>query len=208
MATLGETLRETRVKKNVSLSEAAVATRVKIQILTALEKDDYSNIPAPVYAKGFVRMYAEYLELDQRKCIEEYVAQVGAAARPAIPREIVAAQIATVDEPKKGAASPGAREPAPEPEAKPEPVKRVVVEPRGNNAGATPAGRFAAAVAAEPLKALGVAVGVAVLIAFLVSGIGRWVSHSGRAHGRGKTAAADPRRVPFEPPDTYLDVAP
>jgi transcriptional regulator with XRE-family HTH domain len=72
MPTLGNQLKAAREQKGLSASEAALGTRLKVQHILALEGDDYSTIPAPVYAKGFLRLYAEYLELDPSPLIEEY----------------------------------------------------------------------------------------------------------------------------------------
>ena len=207
MSTLGDTFRDARLKKKVSLSEAAAATRIKIQTLEGLEKDNYSSIPAPVYGKGFVRMYAEYLELDPRKCVEEYTTQVG-STRSAIPQEVVAAQITTLDEPgERAAPAPSVPASEPEPESAPAPRPHPAEEtPRV--AGATAMDRFVAMITAEPLKALIAGLGIIVIAIFVVSGIGRCVPHSGQATGRNGAAGGDVLRVPYEPPDPYLDVAP
>ncbi|NKB23987.1 MAG: hypothetical protein GKR87_06350 [Kiritimatiellae bacterium] len=73
MSTLGETLQESREAKGVTSSEAAAATRIKIQHIHDMEKDDFSHIPAPTYAKGFIKLYAEYLKLDPAPLIQEYM---------------------------------------------------------------------------------------------------------------------------------------
>ena len=211
MSTLGDTFRDARLKKKIGLSEAATATRIKIQTLEGLETDNYSSIPAPVYGKGFVRMYAEYLELDPRKCVEEYVAQTG-GARSVIPQEVVAAQITVLDdEPKESAAPSPESGPTPEPESGSAPRRHLTEEP-GPVAGATAMERFVALVAAEPLKAMVAGLGIVVIAVFVVSGVSRCVPHSGRAAGhpaaRSGHAGGDLVRVPYEPPDPYLDVAP
>jgi cytoskeletal protein RodZ len=73
MATLGQRLKEAREKKQATASQAAAATRMKIQTLEALENDDFSRIAAPMYAKGFLKLYAEYLGLDAAPLIREYM---------------------------------------------------------------------------------------------------------------------------------------
>ncbi len=64
MPTMGEILRDARFRRNVSLEEAEYYTRIRKKYLIALEADDYSELPAPVYAKGFLEIYAEFLGLD------------------------------------------------------------------------------------------------------------------------------------------------
>lgn len=82
MNTLGAQLREARENKGVSPSEAAAATHIKIQIIEDLEHDRFHRTYAPVYAKGFIRLYGEYLEMDTSTLIAEYEAQKPAAAKP------------------------------------------------------------------------------------------------------------------------------
>lgn len=72
MPTLGQTLRAAREQKKVTASQAAAATRIKVQHIEALEGDDFSQIAAPMYAKGFIRLYADYLGLDPAPMIREY----------------------------------------------------------------------------------------------------------------------------------------
>ncbi len=66
MPTMGELLREARYRRNLSLEQAAAATNIRKKYLLALEEDDYAELPAPVYARGFLQIYAEFLGLDPR----------------------------------------------------------------------------------------------------------------------------------------------
>ena len=63
-ATVGAILREAREKKGLSTSEVALATRMKVQIVEEIEHDDFSRIAAPIYAKGFIKLYAECVGVD------------------------------------------------------------------------------------------------------------------------------------------------
>lgn len=61
---LGETLRRARLSKNVSFEDAERVTRIRREYLEALEQEEFTKLPAPVYARGFLRSYAGYLGLD------------------------------------------------------------------------------------------------------------------------------------------------
>ena len=61
---LGETLRRARLSKNVTFEDAERVTRIRREYLEALEREDFNKLPAPVYARGFLRSYAGYLGLD------------------------------------------------------------------------------------------------------------------------------------------------
>lgn len=72
-ATFGEELRREREIRGVSLREIASATKVSARFLEALERDDFKTLPAPVFARGFVREYARYLGLDSDDMVGRYV---------------------------------------------------------------------------------------------------------------------------------------
>lgn len=72
--TLGGILAEARQAKGVTLEQAASATRVRLHVLTALEEDRATELPAPVYARGYLRTYASYLEIDPERLLEAYEA--------------------------------------------------------------------------------------------------------------------------------------
>jgi len=61
---LGETLRRARSTKGISLEDAERVTRIPRKYLEALELENFGILPAPVYARGFLRSYASYLGLE------------------------------------------------------------------------------------------------------------------------------------------------
>ncbi len=69
---MGERLRAARLAKGVSLEEAAAATRIRRSSLQALEADDFSSLPPPVYTRGFLLNYARYLGLVPEEVVEAY----------------------------------------------------------------------------------------------------------------------------------------
>jgi len=64
MNTVGTMLKEARVAKGISLVDVEKQTRIRLKFLEAIEADAYQLLPSPVYAKGFVKNYSEYLGLD------------------------------------------------------------------------------------------------------------------------------------------------
>jgi len=72
---LGAKLQEAREKRKLTPSEVAVGTRMKVQIVEDLEREDFSRIAAPVYGKGFIKLYAEFVGLKAKPLIDEYVAR-------------------------------------------------------------------------------------------------------------------------------------
>ena len=61
---LGETLQRARQARGITIEDAERATRIPRRYLEALEQENYSILPAPVYARGFLRSYSGYLGLD------------------------------------------------------------------------------------------------------------------------------------------------
>jgi cytoskeletal protein RodZ len=95
--TLGETLRQARLDKSVSLADAARDTRIRRSYLEALESEDYAALPPPVYTRGFLRTYAEYLGLNPQAMVDLYQPSArrepGPALRPAVPHLAIPRQI-------------------------------------------------------------------------------------------------------------------
>jgi len=69
MGVFGDTLRQARAHKGVTLREAEVATRINRHWLLALEEEHFDQLPALIYQRGIVRNYATYLNLDQAKLL-------------------------------------------------------------------------------------------------------------------------------------------
>ncbi|MDA0990496.1 MAG: helix-turn-helix transcriptional regulator, partial [Verrucomicrobia bacterium] len=110
---LGSQLHEARRKRNLTASEVAAGTRVKVQFIEALENEDFDKFPAPIYGKGFIKLYAEYVGLDPRPLIDEYIdisspKAPGAAHDEDEPAPSVAASVARSSEaPDKTVVRPG-----------------------------------------------------------------------------------------------------
>jgi hypothetical protein len=72
VARLGEILRAQREKKGITLEQAAADTRIREKFLKALEDSDYQTLPGTVYTKGFLRNYAEYLDLRTEELVVQF----------------------------------------------------------------------------------------------------------------------------------------
>ncbi|MEI6247183.1 MAG: helix-turn-helix domain-containing protein [Verrucomicrobiota bacterium] len=85
MQTLGERLQEARQRLGVTLREAAEFTKIRTDYLQAMEANQFESIPlAEVYKRGFVKVYARYLRLDDEKAGSDFNTHhsVSAARRP------------------------------------------------------------------------------------------------------------------------------
>ncbi|MCK9486732.1 MAG: helix-turn-helix domain-containing protein [Dehalococcoidia bacterium] len=68
-AALGRRLRDGRVAAGLSLADVERDTRINRIYLDAIEDARFEEIPAPVYARGFVRSYARYLGMDAEEAV-------------------------------------------------------------------------------------------------------------------------------------------
>lgn len=72
MFEIGSTLRDARVRKDISLQQAEDETKIRVKYIQAMENEDFEILPGGTYVKGFLRTYAEYLELDYQLLLDEY----------------------------------------------------------------------------------------------------------------------------------------
>ena len=82
MSKLGERLRAQRERKGITLEQAAADTRIREKFLKVLEDGDYRSLPGPVYTRGFLRNYVEYLDLETDELLTLYHHESGRPAEP------------------------------------------------------------------------------------------------------------------------------
>ena len=72
----GQELRSARMKMGRSVAQVAITTHLKPAIVEAMEQDNHQRLIAPTYARGFYKIYCEFLNLDPEPFIETYLAAV------------------------------------------------------------------------------------------------------------------------------------
>lgn len=70
--TLAEILARRRESLEITLPEAEQATRIRGKYITAIEQGDYASLKDDVYARGYVKNYADYLGLDTKPILKLY----------------------------------------------------------------------------------------------------------------------------------------
>jgi cytoskeletal protein RodZ len=78
---VGEQLREAREARGFDLFRVERDTKIRLKYLEALESGDFAELPAEVYARGFLRNYASYLGLDADELVDQWRRETG--ERPA-----------------------------------------------------------------------------------------------------------------------------
>jgi cytoskeletal protein RodZ len=69
---LGNYLQRERHKKKLSIREIHLATKVPEEALNALEEGNKKQLPVTVFTKGFVKIYGQYLGLNQNDILNRF----------------------------------------------------------------------------------------------------------------------------------------
>lgn len=87
--TIGQQLRRAREERGAELSDVEVATKIRVKFLAAMEEDHWDELPAPVYARGFLGVYAQHLGLDQKALLDEYSRTVEGEPHEPVPGSVI-----------------------------------------------------------------------------------------------------------------------
>ena len=215
MGELGTLLVRAREARGLTLEDAERDTRISRRYLQALESEQFEVIPAPVYARGFLRSYSQYLGIDPQEALamfprddDELPVATAPSSRPQVRQPASAV----------GAARPAWRRPGTETEQiRPEeriqrPVRRepprrdhdpaLPLEPMiGVDIGVpAPNRRIKTDPAAQTRSVVIAVVAIAavlavILLAFLISNLGR-SSSPASGPGAGTTASAGSNLAP------------
>lgn len=81
----GEKLREARGRLGLTLDSAAARTRIRRDYLEALETMDPRGLPSRAYCIGYLRTYAQFLELDDAAIVEQFKHEADTQTGRAVP---------------------------------------------------------------------------------------------------------------------------
>ncbi|PIU03720.1 hypothetical protein COT44_01660 [Candidatus Shapirobacteria bacterium CG08_land_8_20_14_0_20_39_18] len=66
MRTVGEILKEARIKKGISLQEVALSTKIRPNFLEEIESNQFNKVAEGAVVKGLIKNYAEFLDISSR----------------------------------------------------------------------------------------------------------------------------------------------
>ena len=102
---LGERLKRQRERRGITLQQISHSTKVPASLFAALEAGDCSRWPAGLYARAYMRAYADAIGLNPDETVEEFVAAFGATVKadgidepPSNARTANALRLSFVDE--------------------------------------------------------------------------------------------------------------
>jgi cytoskeleton protein RodZ len=83
---IGNSLREARLRRGIEFAQAEQVTKIRVKYLRALEDERFDVLPSDTYVRGFLRTYAEFLELDGQLYVDEYTSRFVAGDEDLRPR--------------------------------------------------------------------------------------------------------------------------
>jgi cytoskeleton protein RodZ len=73
MGEFGKELRSERVSRGIELEEISESTKISSRYLSALEDDQFEQLPGGVFNKGIVRSYAHFVGLDEEFWVNRFM---------------------------------------------------------------------------------------------------------------------------------------
>lgn len=70
--TFGPRLRRERERRGISLDTIALLTNVSVELWIGLENNDFSKWPRGLYARAFLRDYAQAIGLDATEVVDDF----------------------------------------------------------------------------------------------------------------------------------------
>lgn len=71
LVNVGSILQKARLSRNISVQEAANALHLRPSIVSAIEDNNYSEVPGHIFLKGYVRSYARYVGLPEEQVLTQ-----------------------------------------------------------------------------------------------------------------------------------------
>ena len=75
MASVGEMLRDQRLRRGLRFEQIAAQTKIGVDILSALEEEKFEHLPGGAYRRSFLRQYAQALGLNEDEVITTFKQQ-------------------------------------------------------------------------------------------------------------------------------------
>lgn len=91
-ARIGNELRDARLAAGETVETVADVLRIRAAYLAALEQGDHGQLPGPIYVRGFIRSYGDYLGLSGRRLLAMLEGSAEAVAAPPLVPPVPAVQ--------------------------------------------------------------------------------------------------------------------
>lgn len=82
MRTVGQILKEERERKFYTIDEVEKTTKIRKELLEALEAGQYQKLPPSTFVQGFIKNYGKFLELNVEKLLAVFRREFSQAQHP------------------------------------------------------------------------------------------------------------------------------
>lgn len=72
MDSIGQRLKNARIAKGLFIEQISIGTNISKKYIEAIEEEHFDDFPGEAYIIGFLRSYADYLELDGKEFVKVY----------------------------------------------------------------------------------------------------------------------------------------
>src|ERR1700742_2952121 len=72
MAAISETLRQARLRSGFDLERLGAKTKINLRYLEAIETGNFEKLPSGIFARMFIKQYADAVGLDGASFAEEF----------------------------------------------------------------------------------------------------------------------------------------
>lgn len=147
MMQFGKSLRAAREAKGLTVAQLAETTHLAPTMVEDLENENFGHIAAPIYGRGFVRLYCETVGLAPQPYIDEFMSILTGAREPSIRERPVAS-------PEPSVESAATERLSPEPEPAPQPPQDLFLTDSAAPTPAAPAPAVPTPAAPTPVAPL------------------------------------------------------
>ena len=77
---IGDILRKERERQRMTIQEIEDGTSIRASYIEAIESGEYDKMPGRVYAKGFIKNYANFLGLNGEEIVKQFMTEVSPPA--------------------------------------------------------------------------------------------------------------------------------
>lgn len=127
MIEFGKTLKDAREAAGLSIQQIAERTHMMSAMIEDLENERFNRIVAPIYGRGFVKLYCEAVGLDPKPLVAEFMAIFTGTRSPTIRERVIVNTPAPTPEPEPTPIIE-ATQPEPEPAIEPEIAPAPIIE--------------------------------------------------------------------------------
>lgn len=93
----GDRLQAERIELGLSIEDVATRMHLSVGILAAIEDNNFEDITAPIFVKGYLRAYARIVSINEDEIIQQYLDYYSDEDPPIFPTSNVTPELSTDD---------------------------------------------------------------------------------------------------------------